>query len=181
MTQEELTALHEAEDFITNFDESDLIDPDKSAELMEKLKSAKTTIAQKRHYRDKYQEVSKGGKPTHPAKPEPVVPPQKTEDQKKEISSSERVEFRQDHPELPKEVVKEISDHASAYGISMEDALKKPIIQKYIKDVQDVEDIEGASVGPTHRPSSGVAEKDWSNASAEEMNQQRLKILHPNG
>ena len=181
MTQEELTALHEAEDFIAGFDEADLSDPDKTAELTEKLKSAKTTIAQKRHYRDKYQEATKAAKPTPPEKPAPVTPPQKPESETKEISSSERVEFRQDHPELSREVVKEIADHAAAFGISMEDAFKKPIIQKYVKDVQDAEDVENASVGPTHRPSSGVAEKDWSTATREEIDKQRLAILHPNG
>lgn len=181
MTEEELKALHEAEDFIANFDEEDLSDPDKSKELAEKLKSAKTTIAQKRHYRDKYQEVTKGGKPTPPKPAEPVTPPAKPEENRKEISSAERVEFRQDHPDLTKDVVKEIADHAAAYGISMEEAFKKPIIQKYIKDVQDAEDVEDASVGPTQRPASGVSEKDWSTASKEEVDAARLKILYPRG
>ena len=175
MTEEELTALHEAEDFIANFDEKDLEDPDKSKELAEKLKSAKTTIAQKRHYKTKFEET----KVTPPAKP--VVVPPKPNESKKEISSSERVEFRQDHPELPREVVKEIAEQAAAYGISMEEALKKPLVQKYVKDVLDAADVEDASVAPARHPASGIAEKDWGNATPEEMNAQRLKILHPNG
>lgn len=178
MTEEELQALKESEDFIANFKDEDLEDPVKSAELAEKLKSAKTTIAQKRHYRDKVQELTKVTPPTKPAVTPPVKP---ADDGKKEISAAERVEFRQDHPELSREVVKAISEHAVAYGKTLEEAFKMPIIQKYIRDVQDAEDVEGASVQPTRRPASGVADKDWSTASKEDMDKQRLAILHPNG
>jgi len=175
MTTEQLTALTEAEDFIANFKDEDLVDPVKSAELAEKLKSAKTTIAQKRHYRDKLAEATKVVPP--------VVTPPKPADtaEKKEIPSADRVEFRQDHPEFSKEVVKVIADHATAYGVTLDEALKNPVIQKYVKDVAVAEDVEDASVTPARHPGGNTADRDWSSASPAEMEAARNKMLFPNG
>lgn len=179
MTEEERTALKADEDFILNFKEEDKDDPDKVAQLDKALKNAQTTIHQKRHYRDQSGKLK--GEIETLKKTTPPTPPAKPEDTKKEVDSSVRLEFRQDHPELSKEVVKEIMDHAAAFGISPEEALKKPMMQKWIKDTQTSEDIDDASIVPGNTPGGALAEKDWSNASPAEMEKARNKILFPNG
>ena len=103
MTEEELKALHEDEKFIEEFDPKDLQDEEKRAELEKRLGSAKTTLAQKRHYQGKVKEAGKAGKPAPAApaaKPAETPAPAATE---KKVDPQVATEFRLDHPELTKE------------------------------------------------------------------------------
>lgn len=179
MTAEELAALQKDEDFIANFKDEDLTDPDKAAELTKALASAKTTVHQKRHFREKAKTLEAAGKP----KPgEPAVPPVTPKpEENKGIDPVVALTFRQDNPGLTKEVANEVLKHAAAYKISPEEALKSPIIAKFVKDSQVQEDVEEASVPPSRRSGGSAADRDWSNATPAEMEEQRRKILYPNG
>ena len=176
MSPEELTALTEAEDFIANFKEEDLEDPDKASELAKRLKDAQTTVHQKRHYRDKAKTLETELTGLKNPKPE-VKKPEKKEEEAPKEDPLVLIAFRQDHPELTKDVAKEIVDGARAYGVSPEEYMKRPMVQKYIKDNQTQEDVEDASVAPGNRSSSEIAKKDWSNASQAEIEAARNKIL----
>lgn len=184
MTAEELKALHDDEDYITNFKDEDLSDPDKVTELAEKLKSAKTTVHQKKHFREKLEEEKK--KPKAAGAAEPAAPANEPKKEKQDDAGDENeikesnaaINFRLDHPELSKEQTKEVLDHARAYKITPEDALKKPIIQKFIATSMAAEDAEEASVKPGNRSTAAIADKDWTNASKEEMEKARNKMLY---
>lgn len=180
MTEEELKALHEDEAFIENFDPKDLNDPDKSAELEKRLASAKTTIHQKRHYRD----LAKAGKPGKPANAAPAAKPNPAPvaaEDKKGIDPQVATDFRLDHPELTKEQQKKVIAHAEAYKITPEDALKDPLMQKYIESTTAKEDVEDASPAPGRRSGTSIGERDWSGATPAEMEAARQKMLYPNG
>lgn len=114
-------------------------------------------------------------------KPEPKdpkkEPKQVSDDETRESRLfQERIEFRQDHPDLPKKMVKEIQKYAQVYGISMEKALRKPLIQKYVNDSQLRERLADASVSPKHKSSLGKQNKDWSSASNEDYQAHLAKI-----
>lgn len=172
MSAEDLKALQASEDFIANFKDEDLADPDKAEELKKALAMGKTTVHQKRHYRDKVADLEKKLKPEE-KKPGEVKPGEPAPVAKTEIDPYVKVSFRQDHPELSKEVAEEIFKHATAYKVSPEEALKNPIIQKYVKDNQTQNDVEDASVRPGNRSGAGVEKKDWSKASQAEIEAQR--------
>lgn len=178
MSQEELAEITASEDFILGFKEEDYDDPDKLAELKQHQEKLKTTVHQKRHYRDKVKELSEKKPEPKPEEKKPEKKESKKEDTPKGIDPIVAVEFRQDHPELSKEVAKEILEHSIAYGISPEEALKKPIIQKFIKDSQTKEDVEDAAIQPGNRSGSGIEKKDWSGASQAEIEAARNKILN---
>lgn len=174
MTAEELTALHADEDFIAKFSEEDKADPEKVAQLNEAiLRSAQTTVHQKRHYR----ELAKAGKGEPAKKEEPVVTKQDKVDEKK-VDPQIATDFRIDHPELTKEQQLKVIAHAGAYSISPEEALKDPLMQGYIKNSTAQEDVEDASPSPTRKSGSGIADKDWSTASPAEMEAARNKMLY---
>lgn len=185
LSPEELTAQTENEDFILNFSEEDSQDPDKVEKLNELLKDAKTTIHQKRHYRSKFEEATKPPetpevpKPEVPKTPEtPAVPatPVTPEDG---VDPVKKITFRQDHPELPKEVAEQIFAHADAYKIDPEEALKSDLIQNYIENTKNSADVVDASIPPGGAPGSEVGKKDWSTASQTDVEAQRNKILNP--
>lgn len=182
MTPEDLTALQESEDFITNFKEEDFDDPDKTEELRKRLGQAKTTVHQKRHYRDKVTELT--GKLKDAGTP-PKPPKEEKPEEKKEgedaapapIDPVVALTFRQDHPELTKAVAEEVLAHALAYKITPEEALKKPMVKRFIEDNKDKEDIEDASIAPENRSGQGTERKDWSTASEKEIVAERNRVL----
>lgn len=187
MTEDELKALQESEEFISNFKEEDFEDPDKAEEIRKRLKDAQTTIHQKRHYRDKVKELSteleglkKPGekKPENPPKPSEEAGKEKKGETEGQVDPFVALEFRQDHPELSKDAVKEVLDYAGVKKITPEEALKKPVIQQFIKSLQTEEDVEDASIAPGNRGSSGAEKKDWSNASQKEIEAQRNRIQY---
>lgn len=177
MTPEELKAQQENEDFLLGLTDEDLTDPDKQEEIQKRLKDAQTTIHQKRHFRDKLEEIKKA---TPPANKEEKKPEKKADGANDAgIDPYVALEFRQDHPELTREVVKEILDYAGAKKISPEEALTKPLIQKFIKDEQNKQDVDDASLPPGGRGAgSGIEKKDWSTASQADIEKQRNAILN---
>lgn len=184
MTDEEKTQLAEDENFILDFKQEDYSDPAKVEKLEKAVANAKTTIHQKRHYRTKYQEVSKA---QGEAK-EKLDKENKKELDKKaaagenenkfKVSSVEIVDFRQDNPEISREVAKEILEHAKIKEITVEEAMKKPIIKSLIKSETTKEEIEDAGVKPKPGGAAGgsMADKDWSTATPEEINAERAKM-----
>lgn len=178
LTAEQLAEIEESEKFILDFKDEDLNDPDKSEELKKHLDRTKTTIHQKKHFRDK---VANLEKELEPFKKAPKPNQEKKPDQNNDSKEDDRtlaVEFRQDHPELPREVALEVIAHAKAYGITPEEALAKPVIQSYIKSTQKQEDVDEGSPKPKGGGSgSGIEKKDWSNASEAEIEAQRRKIM----
>ena len=178
MTEEELTALHADEDFIANFSEDDKQNPEKVAELNEAiLRSAQTTIHQKKHFRGKAEAAAKPATPTAPAQ----KPTEQEKKDEKKVDPQVATDFRIDHPELSKEQQLKVIAHAGAYGTLPEDALKDPMIVSYIKSSQTAEDVEAASMAPGHQAGSAIADKNWDNATPQEIEAQRNKMLYPNG
>lgn len=176
LTAEQLAEIEESEKFILDFKDEDLNDPDKSDELKKHLDRTKTTIHQKKHFREKVGILEKELEPFKKPKA-----PEKKPDQNNDSKEDDRtlaVEFRQDHPELPREVALEVIAHAKAYNITPEEALAKPVIQSYIKSTQKQEDVDEGSPKPKGGGSgSGIEKKDWSNASEAEIEAQRRKIM----
>lgn len=188
MTQEELDALHGDEDFIANFKEEDKQDPEKVEKLNEALlRSAQTTIHQKRHYRTKLQDATKPAdpqKPADPAAPANQKPAESTAQDKqdeKKVDPNVATNFRLDHPELSKDQQLKVIAHAGAYGITPEAALEDPLMQSYISTTNTQEDVEGASPAPATPGGTGVADRDWSKATVEEVEAARNKILYGEG
>lgn len=176
MTADELQALHADEDFIANFKDEDKQDPEKVTQLNEAiLRSAQTTIHQKRHYR----EIAKGGKPAPaaPANPAPKPTVQEKADEKK-VDPQVAIDFRLDHPELTKAQQLKVIAHAGAYNITPEEALKDDLIQQFIANTTTQEDVEDASPSPARKSGTGIADRDWSNATPKEMEDARNRTLY---
>lgn len=177
MTADELKALHDDEDFIANFSEEDKKDPEKVTQLNEAiLRSAQTTVHQKRHYR----ELAKG-KPATPAAPVTPAPKPTEQDKKdeKKVDPQVATDFRLDHPELSKVQQLKVIAHAGAYNITPEEALKDPLMVQYIQSTNTQEDVEDASPAPKQGAGSGIGDRDWSNATPAEMEAARNKMLYP--
>lgn len=172
MSEEDRKALQENEDFILNFKDEDLEDEEKKDKLEKLLADRKilaTTIAQKRHYREK---VKPGKTPAAAAPAAPAATQEKPVD-----DTSTMLTFRLDHPELSKDVAKEVIDFARAHKISPDEALKKPVIKSYIASAKKDEDVEDATPGPSRGGrGSGPAAKDWSKASQAEVEAERARI-----
>jgi len=176
MTPEELQKQQENEDFLLALTDEDLTDPDKVEEINKRLADAKTTIHQKRHFREKLKAVETPA-PEKKEEKKPVKDAPANDTSK--VDAIVGIEFRQDHPELTKDVVKEILKYAGNSGITPEEALSSPIIQNYIKSEQTKEDVDGASIAPgTKGTGSGIEKKDWSTASQADIEKQRNKILN---
>lgn len=179
LTAEQLAEIEESEKFILDFKDEDYNDPDKSEELKKHLATARTTIHQKKHFREKVTNLEKELEPFKKApKPNPEKKPDQNNDSK-EDNRTLAVEFRQDHPELPREVALEVIAHAKAYGITPEEALVTPVIKNYIKSTQKDEDIDEGSPKPKGGGGSitGIEKRDWSNATEAEIQAQRNKIM----
>ena len=178
MSAEDLQALKENEEFLLNVKDEDFEDPDKVTEITKRLKDAQTTIHQKRHYREKVVELNEKLKtPPAPKPPETKAPEKKADEAPKGVDPVKALEFRQDHPELSKDVAKEILEGALAYGITPEEYLKKPMVQKYVQDQKTKEDVEDGSIAPGNRSGSEAEKKDWSSASQKDIEAERNRIL----
>lgn len=173
MTEEERAALAASEDFITNFKDEDFADEAKVEELKKALADSKTTVHQKRHYREKVGELTKTL-----SEKEGTTPPKKEEAAAPAAPapSTAMIEFRQDHPGLTREAVKEIFDYAKVKGITEEAALETPIIKAMLKQMDTKEDVEDASVTPTAPSATGIEKRDWSTATPAEIAAQRAAI-----
>lgn len=179
MTEEERTALQESENFILNFKDEDMEDEGKRDALQKALKNAQTTVHQKKHYREKVGELTTelkkytkdGDGNGNSSTPAPVASPEAP-------ASTAMIEFRQDHPTLTKEAVKEIFAYAAANKTTPDEALKSPVIAAYLKSLDTKADVEDASVEPAAPAGSDIGKRDWSRATPKEIEQQRAAVMN---
>lgn len=173
LTPEELAVQQGNEDFILNFKDEDLEDEDKAAKLEEALKNAKTTVAQKRHYREKFAAATKS---KAPEKPGAAAAPNSTpSDDTKELI----LELRQDNPWLSKESAAEVVRLSKVNNETIEETLKRPYVASWLEKEKNSKDIDDASVAPSRNGGggNGAGSRDWSNATPEEMDKERARIM----
>jgi len=131
-------------------------------------KKLKQVDAQRKHWRDrakKLEEEGKGKKPDAPStKKEPAA------------KTSERTDFRFDHPELSTRMVEEVETYAKVKGCSLEEALKSPVIRIYLARENKRREITKASPTSRHQPLSKKKQVDWSKASLEEVEAESARI-----
>lgn len=177
MTAEEKQQLEADEELILGTTDDDLTDPDKVEALTKAMKNARTTIHQKRHYRDKVAEL------TEKLKPAPAEAPKKKDEEKKDekkdsgVDRTTALEFGQDHPEFSKDLRKEIIEYAGALGIHPEKALEKSVVKQMIAAAERKEDVDEASSEPSKKGAPAPAKKDWGSATEAEIIAQRNKNL----
>ncbi len=173
LTPEQQKAQEEAEEFILNFKDEDLKDDEKVKSLETALKSAKTTVAQKRHFREKLAQATEAKAPEQGSKATEV----KTEKQE-DNSSSIIVDLRMDNPWMTKDVAAEIVRISKANNESVEATLKRPYISKWLSEEKSSKEVEQASISSSSKAGSGGAsQRDWSTATPEEMEKERARIM----
>lgn len=176
LSAEQLAVLEEEENFILNFKDEDWEDPEKAKRANALLmKNQKTTISQKRHFRTKAQKLEEQSKNGGQGGKE-----NKDKNEKKETgASAERLEFRQDHTDIPREAVDEIEKYAKAHNQTMEQALSGSLfLQSFVKQVKEKKKNESAGLGGNsgRKPNAGGG-KDWSQASPQEIEKERNRIM----
>lgn len=182
LTPEQLAAIEESEDFITSFKEEDYDDPDKVEELRKHVENSKTTIHQKRHFRDKVKtlEAKLTEKDTKPKDEETPKPKPEAKDDKgsvKVIDPTEILDFRLNNPSLSKESIGEITRLAGALGVSMEEMAGSETGKAVITRIESKNDNSESSIAPSRKGGSGIEKRDWSTASPSEIEAQRNAIL----
>lgn len=183
MTDEERAAQKANEDFILNFKEEDMEDDDKRNELAEALKNAKTTVYQKRHYRQKLADYEKKNMPLADA---PVQKPSEAKGaDKPQVADNSRelvIELRQDNPWMTKEVAQEVVRQAKANNESVTKTVQRPMVKDWLKKEKASAQAQDASVAPEQKgaPSEGdtIADRDWSKASFDEVLKQHQKTMN---
>lgn len=182
LSAEQIAEIEASDEFIVNFKDEDYDDPDKVEELRKHVANSKTTINQKRHFRDKVtklEETIKNGSGKPPVKKEGEAdngkPP--VTEANKGVDPVQVVTFRQDNPSLSKTTVAEITRIAGAFGISMEEAAASETGKAVIKNLENKESNADASLPPSRKAGTGLEKKDWSNASPAEIDAQRRKIM----
>lgn len=159
------------EDFLLDFKNEDIEDDGKRDQLVEALKNAKTTIAQKRHFREKLRNYEKQEAEKTPVKPGKATPAQEVDN-----SGQLVLELRQDNPWMSKDAAKEVVRLAKVYGESLSKTVRRPMVADWLKKEKNSRSAEEASIAPKNKgggsapaaPSS-IAERDWSKASFEEL------------
>ncbi len=182
LSAEQIAEIEASDEFIVNFKDEDYDDPDKVEELRKHVANSKTTINQKRHFRDKVTKLEDQLKGDGSGKP-PVKKEEKPDNGKPPVTEQKGVDpvqivtFRQDNPSLSKATVAEISRIAGAFGISMEEAAGTETGKAVIKNLENKESNADASLPPSRKSGTGLEKKDWSNASPAEIDAQRRKIM----
>lgn len=182
MTDEEREAQKANEDFILNFKDEDMEDDDQRAQLAEALKNARTTVHQKRHYRQKLADYEKKN-------PSAAAPAQKPSEVKggsksQEVDNSRElvIELRQDNPWMTKEVAQKIVKQAKANNETIAKTVQDPMVMDWLKKEKAKAQAQDASVAPEQKgaPSGGdgIADRDWSKASFEETLKQHQKMMN---
>lgn len=182
LTEEQRTQLKADEDFILNWKDEDADDPEKVARLEKIQKDAnilKTAIHQKNHYRNKVK--GDGGKKPAPAAPAaapkaPAAAQTPAEDDR--WSKTAITDFRLDNPTIPKAVVDSVVKYAKANNMTLDEAAADPVMKKIISEKKTTAEVEDASINSSGRkPQSAIESRDWSNASRQEIEEQRLKMM----
>ena len=166
--------LDELEEDILKMEEEDLSDPANQAKVLEAYKKTKSLIKQKKHWREK----AKGADKEADKPPVPKKKPASKGSELEEIRRlTERNDFRLDHPEIPSKMVDEVQDYASAKGISLEEALQKPIVRKFVNDKDARARLAKASPSSKHRGPQTAKPIDWTKATPEQVAAHRNEIL----
>ena len=155
-------------------DDSDKGDQDKDKDKAEDedtealKKKLKQVDAQRKHWRERAKKLELEGKSQKPDAPAPKKEPA--------AKTSERTDFRFDHPELSTRMVEEVETYAKVKGCSLEEALKTPVIRIYIARENKRREITKASPTSRHQPISKKKQVDWSKASNEELEAESARI-----
>lgn len=166
-----------------DFDEKDLEDPAKRAEAVALLKKAKSAIKQRAIWKKRALKAGHGK--------EKQTPPAANLKKKTSVSKGNEVleaatklneltNFRLDHPDLPRKMVSEIQKYASANEMTLEKALRRPLIQRYVNDKALKERLSKASISSGHRSTQTKPTKDWSKATPQEVAEHEREVRERN-
>jgi cobalamin biosynthesis protein CobT len=125
---------------------------------------------QRKHWRDRAKKLEEELK----NRPEP----KKSSSNKAETSkhSEERIDFRFEHPELSTQAVDEIETYATAKGISLEEALKSPLIKTFVASEKKRKELLHASPGTRSQPLPKRQGKDWTTADPTDVAREAARI-----
>lgn len=153
-----------------SIDDKDLENPEKRKEVLRKIKEAESALKQKQMWRKR---AIKAGwkKDQQPEEKKPSKSQSEKSDKgsNEDLRSNERIEFRIDHPDIPRRMVDEIERFAKANGVTLERALRSPIVKRFVNDKELKAKLSKASPSSRHRPSRTPEPKDWSRATPEEV------------
>lgn len=90
---------------------------------------------------------------------------------------TERNDFRFDHPEIPSKMVDEVQDFARAKGISLEEALQKPIVKRFVEDKEVRQRLAKASPSSKHRGPQSAKPIDWATATPAQVAARTQEIM----
>lgn len=149
-------------------DESDEDDEESSQPVS--VEKHQQTVAQKNHFRDKAKRLAEENaqlkKDLDAKKPTQKKPVSK---EARSTSSTERTDFRFDHPELKSSTVDQIEAYARSKGISLRESVKDPVVKILIRKAQKRSENANSSTAPSHRSQPTKRQKDWSQASKDEL------------
>lgn len=91
-------------------------------------------------------------------------------------SKEERIDFRFDHPELSSKEVDEIEAIAKAKGVSLEQAMKSPVIKVFLKASARKREHQKASPETRHRSAPRIKGKDPMDMSPEEFEAYKRQV-----
>lgn len=141
----------------------------------EAVKIAQSALAQKGKLKKKLAKLEKDGGDDESKKK--VL--KKKEERSQDQVNLQRIEFRQDHPELKRKDVDAVERFAKANGVSMEKALQDPFMKSYIRKRLEKRSAQDASINGRSQGASlrRKGEKDWGAASDADYQAKRREIL----
>lgn len=168
--------LEDLEDEILEMNEEDLKNPENQKKALDALNKAKSVISQKKVWRDRA--IKAGYSKDNPPKKETPAPkaPAPQQSQQNQPDTSDRLEFRLDHPDVSRRQMDQIEKYAKANGINLEKAYKQPLIQRFLKDSKKKEDLLNSSPTSQHRGTPTTPPKDWAKATRADVEQRRREI-----
>lgn len=167
------------EDEETDFSEQDLEDPEKRKLALAELKKSKSALKQRRIWKERA--IKAGWEKNKQQKP-PVKKTKKSaayESQAAVVEArqlNDLTNFRLDNPGIPRKMVSEIQKYAVAHEMTMEQAMKRPLIQRFVNDKKLRARLSKASPNSRHRDSQTASPKDWSKATPAEVTAHRAEI-----
>lgn len=148
-------------------DEDDDKDDEKSLEDLKKELAKKNAMLKRAR-----KKLAKQGKQPDRTERPVKKPVNRKEEAEANQFRYERSEFRQDHPELKRLEVDEIETYARAKKVSMEKALKSPMIKSWLKRLakkRKLADSQSAASRSRGGSTTTKGKKDWENMSNAEF------------
>jgi len=152
-----------------NFSEEDLKDPAKAAKALDLLKKSKSALKQKAIWKRRAMQSGYGKTENKKPVAKKAAQPKASEAVEEARQLNELTNFRLDHSDIPRKMVNEIQKYARANGVTMERALKTPIISRFVADKQMKEKLSNASPSSRHRGTHTAPAKDWTKATSAEV------------